>query len=126
MMRRGDQPSKEVLDTIFEMQNMGYTVVGSSIDPQDWDGKSADEIFKEVTKKIHNGHIILLHDAGGDRTPTIEALPKIIEWLKNKGTPLFRLVNWLGKVVVRLCLLFRRLKNPLSLFISLVPQSVRF
>ena len=76
---------------------MGYTVVGSSIDPQDWDGKSADEIFKEVTKRVHNGHIILLHDAGGDRTPTIEALPKIIEWLKNNGYSIVPASDLVGK-----------------------------
>ena len=78
-------PTKEVFDKILKIQDLGYTVVGSSIDPQDWNGKSAEEIFKETTKNIQNGRIILLHDSGGDRTPTIEALPKIIEWLKANG-----------------------------------------
>ena len=78
-------PTKETFDKILKIQDLGYTVVGSSIDPQDWNGKSAEEIFKETTKNIRNSQIILLHDSGGDRTPTIEALPKIIEWLKANG-----------------------------------------
>ena len=40
---------QKTLDKMVKIQNMGYTIVGSSIDPEDWDGKSADEIFKEVT-----------------------------------------------------------------------------
>ena len=80
-----EPPTKEVFDRILKIQDLGYTVVSSTIDPQDWSGKSAEDIFKEATTNVQNGRIILLHDSGGDRTPTIEALPKIIEWLKANG-----------------------------------------
>ena len=79
------------------MQNLGYTIVGASIDPRDWDGKSADEIFKEVKTKVQNGQAILLHDAGGDRSPTIEALPKIIEWLRIEGYSIVPASELVGK-----------------------------
>ena len=78
-----EPPRKEVFDRILKIQDLGYTVVQSTIDPQDWSGKSAEDIFKEATTDVQNGHIILLHDSGGDRTPTIEALPKIIEVVKS-------------------------------------------
>ena len=78
-------PAKEVFDKFLKIQDLGYTVVSSTIDPQDWNGKSAEEIFNETISQIQNGHIMLLHDSGGNRTPTIEALPKIIEWLKANG-----------------------------------------
>ncbi|WP_071393431.1 polysaccharide deacetylase family protein [Bacillus tuaregi] len=75
-------PSEEVMERILKIQDLGYTVVSSTIDPKDWSGISAEEIVKEVTAKVQNGHTILLHDSGGDRSATIKALPKIIEWLK--------------------------------------------
>lgn len=96
-------PTKKVLDQILRIQDFGYTVVSSTIDPQDWSGKSAEEIVKESTENIENGHIILLHDSGGDRTPTIEALPKIIEWLKANGysiVPVTELVGMERSVVM--------------------------
>lgn len=80
-----DYPSLEAMEKILKAEEMGYTVVTSSIDPRDWDGKSVDEIVDKVKAKVENGQIILLHDAGGDRTATLEALPRIIEWLKAEG-----------------------------------------
>jgi len=96
-------PSKEVFDRILQIQDLGYTIVSSTIDPQDWKGKSAEEIVKAATAEVQNGHIILLHDSGGDRTPTIEALPKIIEWLKANGysiVPVSELVGMERSVVM--------------------------
>ncbi|WP_191090541.1 glycosyltransferase [Niallia endozanthoxylica] len=83
--RPNEPPTKEFFDRMVKIQNLGYTVVDSTIDPKDWNGKSAEEIVKETIAHVQNGQIILLHDSGGDRTPTIEALPKIIEWLQTNG-----------------------------------------
>src|SRR5256886_15708290 len=63
-------------------QEMGYLIVGQRIDPDDWslrNGKPipAKEIVESVLRQAGNGNIILLHDGGGDRTQTIEALPQI-------------------------------------------------
>ena len=66
-----------------------YLFVGESIDPNDWQpGVTADQIYKRVIDGVHNedGHIILLHDAGGDtREATVAALPRIIEPLHSEG-----------------------------------------
>ena len=62
-----------------------------SIDPEDWDtehGVNADSIYNRVVRQYEKQPgkgIILLHDAGGDREPTVEALPRIIHYFKAKG-----------------------------------------
>lgn len=56
-----------------------------------WDVESADyyasasEIVRNVVKSTKPGSIILLHDGGGDRKRTIQALPLIILQLKEQG-----------------------------------------
>lgn len=42
------------------------------------------------------GDIVLLHDAGGDRKQTIEALPKIIDYLQARGDSILSLSAMLG------------------------------
>lgn len=70
---------------ILRAQEMGYTMIGELIDPEDWQKPSSSEIIKRVLRQLPQGNIILLHDAGGDRNNTVKALPGIIEALKNKG-----------------------------------------
>ena len=76
-----------------------YLFVGESIDPNDWQpGVTADQIYKRVIDGVHNedGHIILLHDAGGDtREATVAALPRIIETLQREGYQFISLEQYL-------------------------------
>src|SRR5213596_998719 len=81
---------------------MGYLIVGQRIDPDDWslrNGKPipAKEIVESVLRQAGNGNIILLHDGGGDRTQTIEALPQIIDALREKGYQLVSVSDLIGK-----------------------------
>jgi len=83
-------------------QEMGYLIVGQRIDPDDWslrNGKPipAKEIVESVLRQAGNGNIILLHDGGGDRTQTIEALPQIIDALRNKGYQLVSVSDLIRK-----------------------------
>ncbi|HEX2639672.1 MAG TPA: glycosyltransferase, partial [Pyrinomonadaceae bacterium] len=74
-------------------QNDGYVNVGLHVDPDDWQTPGTDEIVKRTVDGVTNqtsdedvrGQIVLLHDGGGDRTQTLEALPRIIETLRAKG-----------------------------------------
>ncbi|MGP6140166.1 glycosyltransferase [Jeotgalibaca sp. A127] len=96
-------PSKKVLDRFLTIQEMGYTVVSSTIDPRDWNGGTAEQIFNDTIKRIQNGRTILFHDSGGDRNPTIEALPRVIEWLKENDysiVPVSELVGLERKLVM--------------------------
>ena len=86
------------VDPTVQAQNLGYISVGLHIDPDDWklnddDGKprTTDEIVNDVLQQAaittpeERGEIVLLHDGGGDRSKTVEALPRIIHELKNRG-----------------------------------------
>jgi len=79
-------------------QNLGYISVGLHLDPDDWkltneDGSphTSDQMVEEVlaAAKINTpeerGSIVLLHDSGGDRSATVEALPKLIHELRANG-----------------------------------------
>ena len=72
--------------------SLGYYSVGMQIDPDDWRKPPADEIIKRVLDQAAagQGNVVLLHDAGGDRSATVEALPKLIDALRSAG---YRLVT---------------------------------
>ncbi len=62
------------------------TVVLWSVMPADTNlSQSAQNIVNKVLKAATPGGIVLLHDGGGDRKNTVEALPKIIAGLEKQG-----------------------------------------
>lgn len=73
------EPLKKVQD------DYGYLIVMESIDPEDWARPGTDEIVQRIKEQRHEGNVILLHDAGGNRQQTVEALPKIIDYLQTCG-----------------------------------------
>jgi cellulose synthase/poly-beta-1,6-N-acetylglucosamine synthase-like glycosyltransferase/peptidoglycan/xylan/chitin deacetylase (PgdA/CDA1 family)/spore germination protein YaaH len=72
-------------------QSMGYLTVGLRIDPDDWQRPPADTIVQRVLDQVASadpdvrGNIVLLHDSGGERSHTIEALPTLIDKLRAEG-----------------------------------------
>ncbi|MEO5717055.1 MAG: bifunctional polysaccharide deacetylase/glycosyltransferase family 2 protein, partial [Chthoniobacterales bacterium] len=76
--------------------DLNYLVVLENIDPQDWARPGADVILQRIKQQRRDGSIILLHDAGGDRSQTIEALPKIIDWLHTRGDTIVPLSTLIG------------------------------
>ncbi|HEV7642640.1 MAG TPA: glycosyltransferase [Pyrinomonadaceae bacterium] len=87
----------EVQPTVVS-QNLGYITVGLHLDPDDWKltddqgrVRTADDMVRAaldaaaVTNPEERGSVMLLHDGGGNRQATIEALPRIIHELKTKG-----------------------------------------
>ena len=72
-------------------QGMGYLSVGLHVDPNDWENPTADQIVSRVIEQVSDpnpdvrGHVILLHDSGGDRSQTVAALPRLIDTLRAKG-----------------------------------------
>ena len=63
-----------------------YYTIAESIDPEDWqEGISADTIAARVIQQHTFGNIVLLHDAGGDRSQTVAALPRIISYFRSLG-----------------------------------------
>jgi cellulose synthase/poly-beta-1,6-N-acetylglucosamine synthase-like glycosyltransferase/peptidoglycan/xylan/chitin deacetylase (PgdA/CDA1 family) len=78
--------------TLLASAALGYITIGNSIDPLDWGRPGVDEIVKRTVDyaRRQTGNVVLLHDGGGDRTQTIEALPKVIDQLRAEG---FRFVT---------------------------------
>ena len=77
-------------------EDLNYLVVLESIDPQDWAKPGTDTIVQRVKQQRHDGSVILLHDAGGDRSQTVEALPRILDWLHTRGDTVVPLSTLLG------------------------------
>ena len=83
------------IEPILRAQSYGYATISETIDPRDWEpGVTAKAIVDEVKSEIASSiaehdeagtHIILLHDAGGNRAATVEALPQIIDYYRQKG-----------------------------------------
>lgn len=69
------------------VSSLGYAIVGANIDSRDWEVQTADDIMKNIDAELQNpgSHIILLHDSGGDRTVSIDALRSIIPHAQEKG-----------------------------------------
>ena len=76
----------EEIAPVYLAKQLGYATVAETIDPRDWEpGITADGIVNEVDNEISNGHVILLHDAGGNRDATVAALPRIIDRYLRQG-----------------------------------------
>lgn len=77
----------------------GYLVVGMQIDPDDWQRPGVDEIVQRTITQAETGegNLILLHDAGGDRSQTVAAIPRIVEALKARGFQFVTVSELLGR-----------------------------
>ena len=65
----------------------GYTIVLSNFDTNDWDQPGVNSIVASVVDNLHNGQggIVLMHDGGGRRVQTVQALPLLIAALRQRG-----------------------------------------
>lgn len=53
-----------------------------NVDSLDWKSKNEASILTEIQRQVRNGSIILMHDIHAE---TVNALPKIIDYLKEQG-----------------------------------------
>ena len=90
--------SPDQIRPILVTSNLGFYTVAMHIDPQDWRSPGVDAIATDVINeaKSGEGNIVLLHDAGGNRDQTIQALPKIIEGLQANGFQLVTVSDLMG------------------------------
>uniref|UniRef100_UPI003B53003C polysaccharide deacetylase family protein n=1 Tax=Roseovarius indicus TaxID=540747 RepID=UPI003B53003C len=86
-LRSGGPISSKRVSPLAVVQSRGDIIFGMDIVPKDWLGLNGKEIADYVIDQVEKGrgNVILLHDGGGDRTASIEALPKIIDDLRARG-----------------------------------------
>ncbi len=63
----------------------GLTTMSYSVDPRDWTQPGVQVIVSRVVGAAFPGAVVDMHDAGGDRSQTVAALPQIITQLRGEG-----------------------------------------
>ncbi|MGE4425618.1 MAG: polysaccharide deacetylase family protein [Solirubrobacteraceae bacterium] len=78
------------------LRERGEQAILWRVDPQDWRGPGSPAIVRDVLTNAFPGAIVLLHDGGGDRTQTLEALPTIVRKLRRRGYTFVTVPTLLG------------------------------
>jgi len=84
-------------DVLRWLAERGTPIVLWDVDPSDWARPGAALIAGRVLLQARPGTIILMHDGGGDRSPTVAALPLVIEGLLDRGLQFTRVDTLLGR-----------------------------
>ncbi|WP_272819323.1 polysaccharide deacetylase family protein, partial [Scytonema hofmannii] len=66
-------------------KNQKHTVVMWSADSIDYSRPAVPRLVRNVMRDSEPGGIVLMHDGGGNRTKTIQALPQIISNFQKQG-----------------------------------------
>ena len=64
---------------------LGKEVVLWNVDPQDWRRPGATQIARHLIDNARPGAILLMHDGGGVRSQTVEALDTVLRELSQRG-----------------------------------------
>lgn len=68
---------------LLQAQQLGYLHINMDLDTRDWERAPGEPI--QVPELDGRGHIVLVHDGGGDRSGTIEMLESFIPQAKAQG-----------------------------------------
>ncbi|MFD7154013.1 bifunctional polysaccharide deacetylase/glycosyltransferase family 2 protein [Kribbella sp. NPDC059898] len=68
-----------------QVRDAGYLAVLTSQDSEDWRRPGTDKVIANSMPRSTAGQVLLMHDAGGDRSETVEALNKLLPRLKARG-----------------------------------------
>jgi peptidoglycan/xylan/chitin deacetylase (PgdA/CDA1 family) len=64
---------------------LGLSVAKWNMDPEDWRSPGPDKIARHVIDNARDGSIVVMHDGGGDRSQTVEAVRTILKTLTAEG-----------------------------------------
>lgn len=78
------------------LANNGYLTVLADHDSDDWRRQGVGRILKAATPAPGQGEILLMHDAGGDRSETVAALKRLIPELKAQGDQFLTVPQMVG------------------------------
>ncbi|WP_460819861.1 bifunctional polysaccharide deacetylase/glycosyltransferase family 2 protein [Nocardioides korecus] len=80
-----DAVDNGMLAVIHNAAHDGYLIGLTTLDSQDWTRPGVARIIKNSTPRTSAGQILLMHDAGGDRSQTVAALARLIPRLQAQG-----------------------------------------
>jgi peptidoglycan/xylan/chitin deacetylase (PgdA/CDA1 family) len=72
--------------TVSVAASMGMQSLDWNVDPSDWSRPGTQSIINNVLTHTHAGSIVLMHDGGGDRSQTVQALRTILPNLQSRFT----------------------------------------
>ncbi|MEH6834769.1 MULTISPECIES: glycosyltransferase [Falsihalocynthiibacter] len=76
----------EFVQPIRVATSLGYIEMSSDVVTYDWTNNSAEDIREHVREGAHRGNrVVMLHDAGGDRSATVNALGPMIDEMRAEG-----------------------------------------
>lgn len=65
--------------------SLGMRPLGWRLAVTDWEPPGTDELARRLLDGITPGTVVLLHDGGGDRSQTVDAVDRVIPVLKSRG-----------------------------------------
>ncbi|MCX8033224.1 MAG: polysaccharide deacetylase family protein [Thermoleophilia bacterium] len=68
-----------------EAAALGMQLVLWTVDTRDWEHPEVASILARVKEETRPGAIILMHDGGKNREATVQAIPKVVDWLLEQG-----------------------------------------
>lgn len=71
--------------TVLAAGRRGYLTAFTDVDSEDWRRPGVPAIIRNATPAAGQGAVILMHDAGGDRSQTVAALNRLIPRLRADG-----------------------------------------
>lgn len=64
---------------------LGLWPLGAAVQIEDWEPATPEELVERLTVRIAEGSIVVMHDGGGDRGPTVAAVDRVIPQLRADG-----------------------------------------
>lgn len=80
------------VETLKVAENLGYKTILWSKDTIDWRDKSKKVVYNRAIKGISGGDIVLMHP----KSHTLDALPDILEYYKQKGLAIVTVSECIG------------------------------
>lgn len=77
---KGVHPSMQEIAADAGMQPLAWKA-----DPEDWTKPGVRVIVERVQQQVGEDGVVLMHDAGGDRSQTLAALHRLVPWFTGAG-----------------------------------------
>jgi cellulose synthase/poly-beta-1,6-N-acetylglucosamine synthase-like glycosyltransferase/peptidoglycan/xylan/chitin deacetylase (PgdA/CDA1 family) len=88
---------EDEVDEFSSIAEQGYLIALSDVDTEDWRQPGTDAIVESVTSLDDDrGGTVLMHDGGGDRTDTIEAIERFVPLMQERGFEFVPLSEMVG------------------------------